>query len=267
MKFLFSIYWGDQIHCWFLKVFNWILEKIYKVMTFGYFIRNTLEISQFVLISSINEINVHNTKDSYRLSSFIFAIAMIFIFILMIWLILYLTFSSYRLIEKEHNKLEEFFIGQKYDRKSKFYTTALLLRRIMFICLLIVFSSLSSKLLISILMLLQLFYVGNLIFIRPYKGVKENIIEILNELYISFLLSILILLNSENNWNSIKTKIYMWVLVSNTLVVFLIVLSNLYFTNHIVGTIIGWIRRRQEKLQKPSVKALKYNYLEKRRER
>ena len=54
------------------KTLNWIIEKLYKITVLGYFIRNMLEMSQFILISSINEVYENNTAYSYRLISFIF---------------------------------------------------------------------------------------------------------------------------------------------------------------------------------------------------
>ena len=92
-----------------LKFLNWIVDKLYRMMIFGYFIRNALEMSQFILISAINEIYENNTSDSDRIISFLFSILVIIIFVLMVILVLYLTFLSYKLYENKHNKLEEFF--------------------------------------------------------------------------------------------------------------------------------------------------------------
>ena len=190
-----------------------------------FFIRNTLELSQFILISSINEIYERNTEDSYRLISFVFSTLMVILFVLMIGLIQYLTFSSYSLNENEHNKLEEFFRGLQFDGKHKFYTTVLLLRRLIFIVLLITWSSISSRALIIILSLIQVGYIIYLSYIRPYKSIKENLIEVLNEFYFWFLLVYLIAINTENEWSTLKENIYLYVLVSNTLVIFMIVLG------------------------------------------
>ena len=43
---------------------------------------------------------------------------------------------------------------------------------------------------------------------RPYKEIKSNIIEIINETYFLIFLASLIFLNEENDWNSTKTLIY-----------------------------------------------------------
>ena len=204
-----------------------IVEKLYKIMTFGYFIRNALEMSQFILITSINEVNEWNTSYSYRLISFAFSILMILIFILMIILVLYLTFSSHRLNESEHNKFEEFFRGLQQNKKHKLYVTLLLFRRLGFITFLITCIFIPSRILIITLALFQLIYIAILTYLRPYEATKGNIIEILNETYFGLLILLLAIINTEDEWNSVKTITYMWILASNTFVVFIIVFGKL----------------------------------------
>ena len=46
------------------------------------------------------------------------------------------------------------------------------------------------------------------IILRPYKEIKSNIIEIINEIYYLIFLSSLIFLNEEKNWNSTKSSVY-----------------------------------------------------------
>ena len=143
----------------------------------------------------------------------------------MIALIQCLTYSSYSLNENEHNKLEEFFRGLQFDEKHKFYITVLLLRRLVFIVLIITWVSISSRALIGILSFIQIWYVVYLSYIRPYINLKENLIELLNEFYFLFLIVYLIAINTESEWSTLKENIYLYVLVSNTLVIFMIVLG------------------------------------------
>ena len=150
---------------------------------FGYFIRNTLEISQFILISSINEIYCYNTSDSYRLISFIFSILMVLIYMAVISFVVYLIISSYRLYEDTHNKLEEVFRGLKQNKKHRLYIIILLSRRLVFIILLITLTSVSSRVLIIILFVSQIIYLISLSYIRPYETLKDNFIEIINEIF------------------------------------------------------------------------------------
>ena len=210
---------------WCIKVSIWTIDTIFKILTFSFYIRNALEMSQFILISSTNEIFNYNIESHMRLISFIYAILIIGAYIFLFVLIQYLTFSSYRLNENQHNKLGEFFSGLKGDKKSRFYVTLLLMRRVTFILLIICLSSITSRAIIGILLAIQLVYMGWIMYLRPYKETKGNIIEILNEIYFTLLIWIFLVFNEESNWSSIKTQIWMWLLTSNTLFSFLIVVG------------------------------------------
>ena len=84
-----------------------------------------------------------------------------------------------------------------------------------------------SRILAAILTIIQVAYIVLLSFIRPYEGTKGNLIEILNEIYFAFLILFLSIINTESDWSSIKTNFYMWVIVSNTFVVFIIVFGKI----------------------------------------
>ena len=215
----------SQRRSWAAKTQFWIVDKLYRMMVFGYFIRNWLEMSQFILISSVNEIYQWDTTTTYRLLSFIYSISMVLIFLLFVILVFYLSFSAYRLNEREHNLLEEFFRGIQQKKRHKFYVTLLLLRRFLFVILPISWLFMSSRVLTIVLFLIQIFYILSLLFLRPFVETKGNLIEILNEIYFGFLVLFLTIVNTEDKWNSTKTNTYMWVLVSNTLVVLVIILG------------------------------------------
>ena len=210
---------------WCIKVTIWTIDTIYKILTFSFYIRNALEMSQFILISSTNEIYNFNITNHMRLISFIYAILVIGAYIFLFVLVQYLVFSSYRLNENQHNKLGEFFSGLKEDKKSRFYVTLLLLRRFTFILLVICLSSIPSRAIIGILLAIQLTYLGCIMYLRPYKETKGNIIEILNEIYFTLLIWIFLAFNEESDWSSIKTQLWMWFLTSNTLISFVIVVG------------------------------------------
>ena len=115
------------------KIPFWISDKIFQMMIFSFFIRNILQSSQFILISSIYEISKMNTTSLYRSISLSFSILAIILYVIVIIILQYLTFSSYKLIEGKHNMLGEFFWGLKVDRKHKFYSTIHFLRRALYL--------------------------------------------------------------------------------------------------------------------------------------
>ena len=212
-----------------LKIIKWIVNKIFSILTFGYYIRFLFEINQFVLISSIHEIYRYDSSQSLQILSISFAIFMLLGCIFLIIFIFYLSLSSYEVVEDNHNKLGEIFSGVKMQKKHKLYVVALLIRRALFVLLLVVLSSVSSQVLIGILVFIQVVYTVLISYIRPFSETKGNIIEIINEIYFLALLSSLIYLNSENDWNNIRTNIYSWFLTSNTIVIFFIIFGKIKF--------------------------------------
>ena len=210
---------------WIAKTQYWIVDKLYRMMVLGYFIRSGLQTSQFILISSFNEIYQWDTTDSYRLTSFLFSVSMILIFLLVVIFVLYLTFSKYKFNEREHNLLKEFFRGVQHNKRHKFYVTLLLLRRFLFVILLIAWLFMSSRVLTIVLSWIQFFYILSLLYLRPHEETKGNLIEILNEIYFGFLVLFLVIVNTEDKWNTTKINTYTWVLISNTFVVLVILLG------------------------------------------
>ena len=130
----------------------------------------------FVLISSTNEIYQHETSNTNRLISLNFAIIIIFTYVFIFIWIQFLIFSYYRIDEAEHNKLVELFRGVKSNKKSRHYVSALLLRRLIFVVVLIFCVSINSKVLIGILPWIQLINLAWIVFIRPYEEIKGNMI-------------------------------------------------------------------------------------------
>ena len=209
--------WG-----WIVKIMIWIVEKIYNLLSFSYYIRAGLQINQFLLICSVYEIYSFNTSQPFRVVSLAFAMLILISWILILILASYLSLSAYTVNEGKHNKLGEFFKGLKMHRKFKFYMCMLILRRTVFVVLLVTWVSLASRLLIGLLVLLQLVYLAYVCYLRPFRELKDSLTEIMNEAYFLLLLSSLVYLNEESYWSSAVTSIYMWGVCSNSIVVLFI---------------------------------------------
>ena len=182
-----------------------------------------MEISQFILVSSFFEIYLLNTTNIHWLSSFLVAIFMILCFILLTGIIIYLIFTNYKLEKDTLNKLGEFFWDIQENKISRFSVILLLFRRFVFVILLATLQAIPSRALIGMMIFIQLFYFLYIAFVRPYKEIINNMIDILNETYFTLFLIIFILFNFESEWTSLKITICMWILTSNSIVVFIII--------------------------------------------
>ena len=210
-----------------IRVARWILEKLLIIMHYGFYIRFILQITQFLLVTSIYEIYIHQTSFMYNIISFTYAIFLLSVCFLIAGIVTYLSISPYKTSPDGHNKIGEFFRGISMEKRSKVFASLMIIRKIMFVSLLIFWMSVSSKLLINILSWLQLWYILYLFMTKPYKEVKGNIIEIINEIYFLLLLSNLAFWNEKSDWTSSKILLYSYMITSNSMITSFIIFGNL----------------------------------------
>ena len=218
--------WTANDYCLcFINFLKDVTIKAYQMMTYGLYIRLILFMYNFMLIASVYEIYEFNTINSSRLASLVFAFSILLVLLALIGLTFYLALSSYALYDDQHNKIGELFRDLHMRKLSKLYKSVSLIREGIFVLILITLMETPSKIAIIILSAGQLIYTAWMVYVRPYKSVQCNIIEILNEMYLVFLLSSLICLNTESQWNSVLTNIYLWIIVSNLILSSLTILS------------------------------------------
>ena len=193
------------------KPFNgikWIVNKAFTILTFGYYIRTMIETYQFMLISSISEINNNNTNSTEHTSSLAFAFLILIVWISYLGCSFFLVFVSTPKVDNKHNKLGEFFDGLKHGIWARLYTFIFLTRRLIFIALLITLAQKCSLVIIWVISFLQLTYFVVISLIRPFEQIKDNLIEIINEVFFLYFICWLIPFKSEKDWNESKTDTY-----------------------------------------------------------
>ena len=226
------------------KILQMASDRALEFLMFGYYIRSILEINQFMLVSTINEIYFWNSSGTFRIISVSIAIIWLIVCLSIIGIVATLALSSYQIDENHHNKLEEFFVGIKSENKFQLYVAFMLLRVTVYVAALITLSIYSSRIVIGMLSLLQVGYWIYSAILRPMIETKANIILIINEAYFIFILGSLAYFNLENDWSFTSTMIYVWTLGSNTLVTFVLILSKPNANDSIVDEvrrIVSWV--------------------------
>ena len=227
------------------------VNKLFIILTFDLYIRYIFETNQYVLISWINEMFSFITSEPKRIVSRLFSIFVFWMCLCLIICVSLLSISSYEVTKNKHNRFGEIFSGIKMVKKSKLYVSILLMRRAIFVILLITLQSIQSWILVTILGVLQIWYLICIIIVRPFEEKNSNIIEIVNEIFTTVLLNSLIFLNSEGAWNSTLTEVYMWIIISNTLLILFIIICKYYRVITIVGNFITLIRLAKNGWVKP----------------
>jgi len=130
-------------------------------------------------------------------------------------------------IDQEHSYLSEMTRDMRKTRKARFYTFGLLFRRIVYVFSLIILQKYSKYYLVSILTIFQLLYFVRLVVMTPYVNMTENLIEVTNEVFFIILSGSLFYLNNDTIWDGLYTEVYIYVLISNNVVVLAIIIGSL----------------------------------------
>ena len=192
------------------KALRWLTQKLFTILTFGYYIRTVIESYQFLLIWSVSEINSFNVKSSSHISSLVVAFLFLIVWLVFAVIAFVLSSAPSPKSNNEHNKLSELYAGLKITVWTRFYLELQLLRRIIFVSLLITLAPISSIAIAWAISCLQIVYLIVLIILRPFEELKDNLIEIINEVFFSYFSCWLIHFNSESVWSSTTTDIYIF---------------------------------------------------------
>jgi hypothetical protein len=132
---------------------------------------------------------------------------------------------------EKYHKTQELYAGLKNSKTSRIYTIFILLRRLMLVTWLIEMSSFDQVYVISLPIVVQAIYIVTLMCSRPFIKTDDNLVEIINEVFFTILLSSLTYLNSEEIWKGVKTDIYYYTLLGNNVVMILVLFCKCeYFT-------------------------------------
>ena len=207
----------------------------YQFFTFTFYIRIFLEASQFLMLSSFSEIYQFNVSSLSNIISILFAIIGSMLWLWLVW-ISFIGWLKQKDVEDmdKYFPLKEFFNGIKNGKVAKLYSMLLLWRRFVFVALLIFGGSLSNIALICPMIIVQIAYLTNLIIVRPYKQVKNNVIEIVNEWFYFLLVTLLSYFNTSERWSKTIETVYFWIILTNSFIIILIMISKYLYFNIVV---------------------------------
>ncbi|CAI2368231.1 unnamed protein product [Moneuplotes crassus] len=226
---------------------------LWRMLTFGIYIRLFLEAFQFIYISSLSELwEMSNSsyQDIVSGSFALFALACCLI-VLIISTIQALKQQD----ENSHGKLEEFITGLKPLKLKRLYIPILILRRILFGAILIICEAYGHTVLVGPMLLLQVAYSANILYLRPMESKLNNLVECTNEIFYIFFVAFLLKFNSEQKWEGWPTSVYLWVVLANSAVISVLILAG--GVSDCVNKISTWkCKKPMDKmpnLQNPSV--------------
>ena len=210
------------------KMISKVFRVVYKHFTFGVYIRFFLEVFQFIVIGSISEIYNMDISNSKRITSiFLSCLFLLFSIILFSLSCFYLCQpANDDFDETKHYKFQEFNSGLKKSKVARVYTPLLLFRRYLFILWLICLNNYGAMLIIVGMFIIQIVYFGILLSLRPSAEPMNNFIEAINEAIYTLMLGFLTHVNSEERWTPSMSSIFIWIMLSNSLIIWGILTGN-----------------------------------------
>jgi len=179
-----------------------------------------MESNLFLLLANISNINKFDTSSTPKVIALIFSLFVLVILSIFILLSLYTVIaSSCGKPRVSRFKWEEFLGGIRDNNKARLYSFLSLVKRSAMVLLLILGEAFSPQIIVIGLVFILALYLMYLILVRPFKEVSNNIIEIINEIFLIIITAWLGYFNTESKWSNSLTKTFIFIITSNTLVI------------------------------------------------
>ena len=204
------------------KWIRFIISKLFYFLTFGYYIRNFIETFQYMLISSISEVKRLEFNTKSKMLSFAISIILILIWLIFAIFSLIMSCRVNKMHDQQRDKFGELFVGLKQSKTARFYTVSWLIKKLIFVSLLLMLASTYLFYVMLTRWLIQISYIVYLVKVRPFEEIRNNFIEVINEIYFTVLLGSLYYLNSKEKWTTTYSNIYVWIIWSNNLLILVI---------------------------------------------
>ncbi|CAI2371551.1 unnamed protein product [Moneuplotes crassus] len=203
-----------------------IRDKIIDIIFFGVYARLLLEAHETMVISSALEIREFDTSSASIFLSHLISWVFLLLCLIIPTFALYLFYTHRNQYDPEKKTpTMEFFEGLKNNKWARFYSFLLLFRRVLFVLIVIFMSrNVHRAYIYSILLVAQLAYFGTLIYLRPFEELQDNIIELVNELFLIGVICYLFAMTSGDKWTNSATSWFMIILTINCLIVLAIMI-------------------------------------------
>jgi hypothetical protein len=242
----------DQI--WKIR-YNTLNTHLYNLFTFTMYVRVLFEGYQFLFLASFSELKNANVSEVYTALSFSISCLFTVICIVFLLLTLYMYCSTKDNFNKDERlKFGELFSGLKETNNARSYSFFVLLRRVLFVSLLVGLNTFASFWLVAGMAVIQTFYLAYIVALRPFDKVSNNIIEVVNEVFYWILIVLLFHLNKEIKWTDFASRAYLGIIVGNTMIIGLVVSSkclNLIFIAEGIWKLAKWLKSKCSKEIQP----------------
>ncbi|CAI2365377.1 unnamed protein product [Moneuplotes crassus] len=203
-----------------------IRDKVIDIIFFVAYARLLLEAHETMVISSALEIREFDSSSASAIISHLISWVFLLLCLIIPTFALYLFYTHRNRYDPDKKTpTMEFFEGLKNNKWSRFYSFLLLFRRVLFVLIVIFMTdNVHRAYIYSILLVSQLAYFGTLIYLRPFEEMQDNIIELVNELFLVGVICYLFAMTSGDKWTNTAISWFMIILTINCLIVLAIMI-------------------------------------------
>jgi hypothetical protein len=204
------------------KWFNKVLVGLMNIMTFSFYIRVTIVVFQVLLLSSLSEIYAFETHDTGSVLSLIIAFG---IFSACLAFLGFFTIHFAKSSNDSSKTYDELYRGLKDNKASKSYDLVSLSRKTLLIFIIVFIQEADPEVIVALMCVTQLVFLVWLCYLRPFKELQNNIVEIVNESVFALLLIIFCFNSKGSDWTDETATFVFYILIINMAVVFLVVVA------------------------------------------
>lgn len=194
-----------------------LFEKILEYFQFGVYLRLILEAYVFMIMASFSEA----CRPSY-FNSHPFSYVLAFFFNIVLFM--FPVFIGVYYLLKRHKVSDNPFVHEIYkDMKNthmcKLYHLVFTVRRIVIVVLVITLKDIETSYRLTTFTMFQLFAFGYCVLFKPFEGVKDNFIEIINDVTYFVLCVMIMILNQVDYTNLLLSIPMIYVVLANGAIV------------------------------------------------
>ena len=199
--------------------------KLMELFMLAIYLRTLVQSHQVLLLSSSREIYELNLTSFKFIISFVFAMFTFLVSNLLVLLMCRQWFKARDMGNFTRQKyFLEFFNGIKENPAWRIYLFLNYGRRTFLILSVIVMKEADIYAILGVFCPIQLMYACWVCYLRPFEDAKDNVIDIMNEVFFIGFSSSLFYFNTESKWSNFASSAYMWAITANTLLITAVIL-------------------------------------------
>jgi len=196
--------------------------KIKQSFCFGVYIKTLMIVYMFLMIASFPELNswIHHKQGNLFSRMFALTVSIVCIIVFVFSSVYWIKYSNIKIEENDKNQVKKnkclvCFSGLKTTKIQRFHTPLFFLRRLLVCVLLFLFKDLESNTKLPLFLMIQVVFLIVLVILRSPKLIKDQIIEIFNELVFTLLVLWMVFHQEVSDWKEQTQDLFLYMIIAS----------------------------------------------------